>query len=319
MCNLNILINATKGGLKTNQVYSFLNAVTTQSYSANPHGDGAYFSKGDLLIKSEGKLKYDTVIQNLRFSKFIITHQRLATSGHSKDYTQPFENENFVFAHNGVMSSYAKDGHSDTFVLFDLFNKSFNNSEKDRQDAIVDAINELFRDELGSWSIAIYDKIQKVLYYFKDGFTKIHLARNKEKTLFYITTKEDNLTQFSQICNEPIKKTLQPYILYKFKVKKDRISYYQITKLKSRTQTKLKEFTSYNRTKDFSHLTDRECYNETPALRMMDASDKCYYCDRKTFFYHKSLNRNICQSCFNENQKWIEDECYWLTSMVGGI
>lgn len=213
MCNLNILINLKKQPTKN---CAFLSGATAVSYrDDNKDGDGIYFDN-DVIVRSKDKLNLFNYFENFKNSKLMISHQRHATSGKSEKYTQPFESPHFVMAHNGVLNDYVNKNKSDTFVVFTEFIKLFNKSKGNREKRIIKATEKLFKDEYGNWSVVLYDKKTKNLYYFKDSTTNIKCSINKSKDILYLTTKDDNEV-FLHIFNEVFEEVdIDDYTLYRF-------------------------------------------------------------------------------------------------------
>ena len=94
MCNLNIIAkipSLLKKDKDLNSFVTFLCASTANSYLTNNDADGMYMNgkldKGDRKINP-----LDFGIEEIRKSKFILTHQRLATHGKEELYAQPFMN-----------------------------------------------------------------------------------------------------------------------------------------------------------------------------------------------------------------------------------
>lgn len=226
MCNLNIIVkkdypnetDTIKKTVEAVKLYSFLTGITKNSYERNDEGDGIYLSNG-LLIKSKNKVNYDDIIKEMLNSNYIITHQRIATSGKTSTYIQPFENEEFVVVHNGVMSEFVKDDHSDTFVFFKEFVELINVSKgKTRTRKIVSSIKKLLNGNLGYYSIAIYDKREKVMYYFKSYASSISFYRTVEKDFLYITTISENKIFLNMFSNEFKEFDIENQVIYKISV-----------------------------------------------------------------------------------------------------
>jgi hypothetical protein len=133
--------------------------------------------------------KYKDEIEN---SRVIFSFQRLATSGHSVDFVQPFRNNEFIFMHNGVMNSFLKDKGSDSWGFFQDFKKKFEESVgKDRTERFINTIQELFRTANYGWySIIFYDLVDRCLYYFKNDRPSIYFYGYGD--IVYITTNSEN-------------------------------------------------------------------------------------------------------------------------------
>lgn len=221
MCNLNILIRTnTEENIK-----GFIQSVTANSFITNHDGEGVYLDYSDRLIKNKNKIDF-TTIKDINKSKFIITHQRLSTSGHELKYNHPFVNNNFVLVHNGVINQFKKNVGSDTFGFWIDFNKEFNellnkDKKKNRHNAIKQTIQNLFKEDKGFYSIFIYDKKTKLSYYFKDSSTNIRFFQSK--SYLYITTNDNN-ERFLNLLNERFKEykikdraiyKIQNFVLFK--------------------------------------------------------------------------------------------------------
>jgi predicted glutamine amidotransferase len=123
MCNINILVRRRDANI--DKEVAFMQTVTTLSYDSNNDADGVFFSDG-LVMKSSDKLNLISLREHFVTSKMVMTHQRIATSGKEEQYHQPFTSEEFAFMHNGIVSSFATGGHSDTHNMFQTFLKYFN-------------------------------------------------------------------------------------------------------------------------------------------------------------------------------------------------
>lgn len=215
MCNLNLLIKAEIG--KNKEDYTgFMSVVTSVSYNSNGDGDGVYFEGTNNIKRSGYKINLLNFGRDINKSHFILSHQRLATHGLTEEYTQPFYNKRFIFGHNGILGGFVVGEKSDSHGVFEKFKEKFE-KEKD----ISQAIKDIFKEEVsGSYSIFIYDKKEKDLYYFKNEKTNIHFFRNKEKSILFITTRENNGDFLRTFFNEKFKEIeTEDNRIYKIKVK----------------------------------------------------------------------------------------------------
>jgi len=224
MCNLNIFIKTfKKNGDKLNNLTNFLNCSTSTSFIMNNDGDGVYFDFEDKLIKSKNKINFINHKNLIRKSNFILSHQRLATHGLSHKYTQPFKSEEFVLLHNGILSEFAKKNYSDSWGFFKEFQKGFKKSkEQTREKKIRQTIKNLLKEKTGSFSIAIYDKIEKVIYYFKNSSTNMSFYRTKNKQECYLATNkmnEDFLSQYGKFNSS----SFYDYKIYKIYIEDNKI------------------------------------------------------------------------------------------------
>lgn len=208
MCNINLLISKLTQG-KTH----FMNCVSSYSYGGNSDGDGLGSER--MFVAGVKKQDYTIFRDEIEKSKFLVSHQRLKTSGTYKDY-QPFQSNRFVFAHNGVLSEFAKDGKSDTHVLFDKFRKVFSKEVGDDKTRIVNSIKMLLDEVSGTFSVAILDKWREKLYYFKNSTTRLTAWRSRNS--IYMTTVDSNEV-FLDLLGEKFKEIeIEDYTIYEIRV-----------------------------------------------------------------------------------------------------
>lgn len=106
--------------------------------------------------------------QDLKKDELLIIHYRLKTSGTGQINTQPLETKDFVLIHNGVFTGLGSATISDTLGftanLTNLYGIA--NISKTNEEAFLKAYLE---QTAGYWSLFIYSKKTKQLYYFRDG------------------------------------------------------------------------------------------------------------------------------------------------------
>ena len=195
MCNLNIIIQKTgKSGKDKREYANALLCATAHSFAGNNDADGLYLSSSQEVVKiHKGKINLMEYADKIDASEFIITHQRISTSGHNEEMDQPFANERWICAHNGIIHYAGADarGKSDTCIFFEKFNAYF---EEDK--TVKTAIERALKDSSGgSYSIFLFDKWNSEGYYFKSASTKISVYELDNKDIF-ITTDEDNAVFF---------------------------------------------------------------------------------------------------------------------------
>jgi len=189
MCNINILMK--KKGIKrveNSKTPIFLKDVTEQSFERNRDGEGIYLN--GIVEKSLKKINIMGYSEEILKSNLIITHQRLATSGYTQDFVHPFESEDFILVHNGIINDFLGDLGSDTSGFFNKLNKIFKKNTGTREERITKSLKKLLDGLNGSYSIALFDKKEKFLYYFKNNRTNINFY--KSKNMLFITTFEGN-------------------------------------------------------------------------------------------------------------------------------
>jgi len=230
MCNLNILIKEKKD---RKYIVTFLQSVTSNSYASNPDGEGLYCDGSNKVIKQNHKINLFDYKDDIRNSEFIITHQRISTSGKINRYNHPFESEDFVLVHNGIINDFLGKKGSDTYGFFIKFNDLFLQLKLSNREArIVNAIKILLnKKENGSYSIVIFDKKTKKLYYFKNETTSIHFYRFNHK--LFITTKESNFNFIDLFGKKKITElAIKDYHIYRVEKKRKIMQIYDIAKIK---------------------------------------------------------------------------------------
>lgn len=212
MCNLNIIVRKKRNA----ELTPFLMAVSSHSYVHNNHGDGIYLGSTGEIWKSLDKLNYYEYAKEVENSNVVFSFQRLATSGKTVEYVQPFRNHEWVFMHNGVMNSFLKDVGSDSFGFFNEFLETFNNMKgRSRTKRFVKTIKLLLKDKDTDWySIIMYDLVEKRLYYFRNGRPEIHFY--KYRGMLYITTCEDNSIFLKMLGKGKVKEVeIKDNVIYK--------------------------------------------------------------------------------------------------------
>jgi len=229
MCNLNIVIRKSDAPKKViGAIPAFMMAVTSTSYQSNDDGDGLYC--GGLLWKGKNKLDLFNIGAHLQKHNILISHQRVATSGFTTQFTQPFANKDFVLAHNGIISSFATEGKSDTYVFFHRFCEAFEKEmggkkEDRREECIKKIIQELLGTTFGSYSIALFDKVTQRLYYFKNMGASINVYQSKH--LLYLTTSHSNKDFLPMFSKEKFKELeVVGYVIYR--IEADDLNMYEI-------------------------------------------------------------------------------------------
>ena len=196
MCNLNFLIKTNSKNVEPqNDLLNAYNSACFNSFIYNNDNEGFYFDYKNSVITSEDKINLFENKCLFENSRFILGHQRFTTSGRGLDYAQPFKKNGFVFIHNGVVSDYAQNGHSDTYNLFNAFLKHYERYTKKFKNeiAIKKAIEKVLKNKYGSFSIGIFDIKNQNLYYFKNNGTDINAVISEDKKLFYLSTASTNI------------------------------------------------------------------------------------------------------------------------------
>lgn len=305
MCNLNLLIKA-ETHKNTDKFFNFLSCATAASYNSNGDGDGIYFDSNNTLVKSKNKIDLLRFRDLIDKSRFILSHQRLATHGKTAEYTQPFISKRFVFGHNGIMPSFSDGVFSDSFGFFKKFIKEFNNTR-----SITTSIKRIVNNQrIGSYSIFIFDKKKKELYYFKNSSTSIYFFTTENKDLLFVTTRRDNHNFFDMFSHQ-IKLDeidIEDNKIYKLFVHGHKVDMKEVGEIKeakiditdseeSEESEELEEVYTFNGSKN-NRLTIVEI------KRKLDISDyytsKCSDCDKTTSNFSAVLSEFICDDCLEE-------------------
>ena len=302
MCHINILLKRS-GSLKnshTSAVSGFISQITALSHDANPHGDGCFFSSG-LLVKSVKKINYANYREQFKESDHIISHQRYATSGSSED-VHPFVKDDFVLAHNGVVQSFAKDKSSDTINMFESFLTRFKKTPKtkSRSKRIYEACKCVFNGiQFGSYSIALYDTIDKELYYFKN--TGKNIFTWWSENYMYMSTSKSNGDFLYMLKEEFVEQEIESGMFYKITVDADSLFYEEVGKI-GFVYKKVKETTQ----KLTYGSVDPYGYNQKSLeKRVYDckANGFCSQCRAHTTIWDPILGDFICSDCIQELQE----------------
>lgn len=260
MCNLNIIIK--KPGI---DVTERLANATAASYASNSDADGIYLDAGDILRKSDNKLNIRKLKDDIVKSSFILCHQRISTSGKTQEFNHPFANERWVLIHNGILGK-TEGNKSDTAVFFENFNKRF-----EEKGDMLEAINKALEDsEGGSYSIFIYDKLNKKGYYFKSYGPSIYGAKLKDGT-FFITTSSSNLVFFKSVKWEL---SIDSEELYEFVLEEDGPEFYKMGKIEDPPTTSYSFPRKYNRSSYDSEWESGYSYKKNRNYEYEDAGPK---------------------------------------------
>jgi len=193
------------GTLNKEDFESFCSLMTSGSYY---NGDAWGISNGEKTFKN-GKAFYDLKDYKNLYKKlfkdkdFVIGHNRFTTQGSSKnnDNNHPFESKNYLLVHNGVISN-DKDlrdtkeifykGETDSIIILEYI-QALKNMGK----TTVEAIKKTAELLKGSFSVMLYDKVDKQIYYFKNSGTHFTfgLVYKGDKRILVGSTDEKNFTE----------------------------------------------------------------------------------------------------------------------------
>jgi len=203
MCNINILIR--KDGKRVLALKECANMMTYHSFVSNSDGEGMILDE-NTIMKSEGKI----LLRDERPYR-VIAHERLTTSGKSKDNLHPHETKDLLLVHNGIFSGIGDDKESDTKKYTDILQGEF---EKTKD--LIEAIKQTQKLTSGSYSIVILEKKTGELYYYKNEMTDMYYASDNK--YFVMSTKQINVSLASAFLGMN-KKVIEvkPFVIYKIK------------------------------------------------------------------------------------------------------
>jgi len=181
MCNINLIFKKDK--IPTRHISHVMNAMSTMSFSTNSDGEG-YFgltTNGWRFNKTVNKIIYKKAYS------FLCTHQRLSTSGKTKENNHPHITENLIIMHNGVFNGYGDDLKSDTAYFSEELEKSYKRSR-----SIIKALQTTLKSfSGGTWSLVVMDKNTGRIFYVKEDFTQMWSLNTPEYLV--MATKKWNL------------------------------------------------------------------------------------------------------------------------------
>lgn len=213
MCNLNVLITRKK--FSESDIDAF-NGATATSYASNSDGCGVLFSRTNRVLKSYEFIDLHKYRAEFLNSKAIISHQRIATKGYSKDSLQPFAYDRFSLIHNGILRSEvynSYEGKSDSYGFFQEFlNKVYKKGVVLDDKYIAGVLKDMLKEEDGYYSIFIWDRRTNQGWYAKNPTASISFKLYKNK--LFITTKETNEVFFN---NKSKDVKIQDYVVYRIK------------------------------------------------------------------------------------------------------
>jgi hypothetical protein len=130
--------------------------------------------------------------------------------------------------------------------MFSKFYTAFATSTKTtRQAKVVQAIKETLDDVSGSFSVIIYDKIDKISYYFKDDGTKMKAYVNKSRSFMYMTTCADNEKLLPLMGEEFFIRDINDYTIYEIKIE-EKVYAKGIAKIKEKVYANVSYCTGFS-------------------------------------------------------------------------
>ena len=163
MCNIN-LVYCRKGN--DHRVHELMNIMSLESWGQNSDGEGYIAIREDgsvTMNKSRDKIMYHDD------ASCIVSHQRWATHGtKDADNAHPYETENYILMHNGILSGECPDKtKSDSWH----FAQELQNTPM----SFKKAFHKVAKNWSGSASMVIYDKRNRKLFYTKNSTASFHI------------------------------------------------------------------------------------------------------------------------------------------------
>ena len=216
MCEIQFLMNL-KNNITTDEVREFCKLMKAGSVKNH---DAFGFFNSETSFKQPGSFAVDHInLTKLTKDRFIVGHNRLATTGNEKQpkNNHPFQLNEFLMVHNGVISNHAtlrkefnipSTPETDSYVILWLINYFLKTSQATtRQKKIAYAIKKTCSKLWGWYSVFFFDKQDDNLYYFKNEMADFHFALYSNDVIVG-TTNKTNLnsifTEYSDVFHIPV-------------------------------------------------------------------------------------------------------------------
>ena len=186
---------------KQNFIYMMERGARSNNHAYGVFGDDYLYKQG-ISYSKKAKLPLSKMGINKVDTTFLVGHNRFTTSGAQSDNrnNHPFENDDWIVVHNGVLccdehikaqKKFEYDEEVDSIIILKLLEYY-----KGIGKTTIECLKETAEELNGSYSVVVYNKNDKNLYYFKNGNTDFEWAliigHDNEKRLVG-STKKDNL------------------------------------------------------------------------------------------------------------------------------
>jgi len=175
MCEINFMY-AIDGKLTNTDILQ-INKMLTLGKQINNNGFGLFNEEGKIYKSPEmyrNSLFSRHILEKFNNSQFIVSHNRLATTGKTKkNNTHPFKVGRFIFCHNGILINHQElirkykitpESYTDSIVIGHVLNHHFKNTKD-----VLKSIQLMAEDITGTFSVFIYDTVEKRLYYIRNS------------------------------------------------------------------------------------------------------------------------------------------------------
>lgn len=200
MCEINFVYGLKEKKLNKSDISELL-SMCKASGIRNTDGFGAFNDQNQIL---KAPYQYcnkfgEQVTEKFNGSKFIVAHCRYATTGANMyKNTHPFRVNSFVFCHNGVLSNHDEirkkykidtNIETDSIIIGHVLDYHYHKTKN-----MAEAIKRMAKEIDGNYSVFLYEKSTKQLYYFRHGasFT-FALIRKGDNHYIIGATDEKNL------------------------------------------------------------------------------------------------------------------------------
>jgi hypothetical protein len=187
MCNISVIL-ARDGEQLSDRAVNCAEVMGYMSSEHNKDGSGAIFQlrNGEIFIgHSEDKVR---IKRGWDYS-VIATHQRISTSGHGVENLHPYKRDGFLLMHNGIFSGLGDKNKSDSSVYCDKLQVELHKSKD-----LVVAIKEVHKEVTGSYSVLVYDRVNRRFLYYKNSSTSMTMIEHPKYRI--MSTDRDN-TKFA--------------------------------------------------------------------------------------------------------------------------
>ena len=202
MCEINLFYGIERSVGKKEVAMLIKNTIASVSNINNDgygffNESGNIYKKGRKFTGSEAK-QFGSMFDD---SKFVISHVRNATSGVRSDAnSHPFSDGRFVIVHNGtitnfysVRNDFKSEADVDSAIILDVIRKYY-----DECKSVDKAIKKACKKLSGSFSVFVYDIIERRLYYFRhDAFFEFALVMIDNTKYIIGSTSSENMVRFS--------------------------------------------------------------------------------------------------------------------------
>jgi len=204
MCEIQLIHKFDNKELTDTEKDNFFNMLRLGG-ERNTDAWGIYEPNTDILVKNQGKFSLKKLDKIMKVpTTTIFGHNRWKTKGDEKENknNHPFKTEHFVVVHNGCISNDEElkkkynltyDVETDSYIIIALL-EHFYKKQKNK-DKLNKVIKKMAEELLGSFSVLIYHRQTKRLFYLKDYGTDFTfgLIKTSKGDVLIGTTGKNNI------------------------------------------------------------------------------------------------------------------------------